>query len=181
MQRSEMHMVSGHSSRKLTRPSILMVMHPTSDTSSNSINADRIGDTDMCYQCDNDTDTVEVISSTFGDGPRPGDIRTDTDAPRNAWLAPNGKSYHVDDYGHDVASTVILNDEYACGDMLEDKGWLHISSNLGCYVANITTCDMTQAQRDTLFDWMMSLVKRERDGSLVYWQTDALRALQRIV
>lgn len=108
----------------------------------------------------------------------PGTLLTDTDAPKNAWLAPDGRAYYADDYGHNDAALILGDDTGGCA--LEDAGWLHVSRNLQ-YVCNITLVNVTQAQRDTMFDWMMSLVRREREGTLVYWQRDALSFLQKVI
>jgi hypothetical protein len=80
----------------------------------------------------------------------------------NAWLAPDGAMYYVDgECNHDDASCIINNcnygDCYACSDNMIGQGWLILSKGRSEFVygnapLQCIVDDMTQAQRDTLFD-----------------------------
>lgn len=68
-----------------------------------------------------------------------------------AWIAPDGKFYPVEHAGHwDFAKKVITKAlDFGWVDELEDQGWLHISDAIHGRKAP------TQAQLDTMFDWMV--------------------------
>lgn len=72
----------------------------------------------------------------------------------SAWIAPDGKFYFVNHCNH--YDTALEIGDKTGGDELEDKGWLHCWSTGGFS----THKKPTQAQLDTLWDWMAAHAKQ---------------------
>lgn len=92
----------------------------------------------------------------------------------NAWLEPNGKVHPVKDFGHESYAYDTWGE---WGDVMETRGFLHISRKLLVFVSGKTS-EATQAQIDALWDIYMGL-----SGVADEWASSAradLRALLHI-
>jgi hypothetical protein len=100
----------------------------------------------------------DVVDNPWGPDPNePPPESFSTVTQDTGWLSPEGRFYPCSYYGHDLVAHRLGKGRYE----LDRLGWVVLSGSNGIHKGDI---EVTQAQRDRVFDWCTS-----QNKGLPYW------------